>query len=293
MPQQSFVRRAVLSDAIRPAAACALVAFVTMAAFSADAEEPEFVVADGRRHLFNPTPRESRREIAADRPDTTESPITVDAGALQLEMSVFDISKNGDERAWAVAPFNLKLGLTPSLDVQFVFDPFLRVRDAAGAWTDGVGDFTLRLKANLFGNDGGPAALAIMPFIKFPTASDDLGNDEFEGGVIVPFSLDLAPGVGLGLMLEGDVAYDDADGDHDFDLVHTAVLGFDVTDSVGWFIEYVGAIGSDASLPYRAELGSGFTIAVTPDLMLDAGVRLGLEGDADDAGLFAGLTVRF
>jgi hypothetical protein len=278
-----FVGRAVMSNANHPTGSCALIALV---AFAAGEEETAVILADGPHHLFNPTPRESRRDLAADRPDTTESPITADAGALQLEMSIFDFSKNGDERAWAVAPFNLKLGLTPSVDVQFVLDPILRVRG-------GAGDFILRFKANLFGNDRGAAALAIMPFIKFPTASNDRGNDEFEGGVILPYSLDLAPGVGLGLMLEGDVVYDDEDGDHDFDLVHTAVLGFDVTDSVGWFIEYVGAIGSDAALPYRAELGSGFTLAITPDLMLDAGLRLGLEGDADDVGVFAGLTVRF
>ncbi|MEE9212565.1 MAG: hypothetical protein V3U29_07920, partial [Phycisphaeraceae bacterium] len=31
-------------------------------------------------HLFNPTPRHLMRDLSADRPDVTESPITVDAG---------------------------------------------------------------------------------------------------------------------------------------------------------------------------------------------------------------------
>ena len=41
-------------------------------------------------NLFNPTPRELMREMSTDRPDTTESPYTVDAGHYQVEMSFVD-----------------------------------------------------------------------------------------------------------------------------------------------------------------------------------------------------------
>ncbi|MFN9973748.1 MAG: transporter, partial [Phycisphaerae bacterium] len=43
-------------------------------------------------HLFNPTPRELLREVDTDRPDTTESPHTVDAGHFQIEFSFVDYS---------------------------------------------------------------------------------------------------------------------------------------------------------------------------------------------------------
>ena len=56
--------------------------------------------------LLNPTPREHWRPLSADRPDFTESPYTVDAGAMQLEMSFAEYAKNGDVDAWAVAPAN-------------------------------------------------------------------------------------------------------------------------------------------------------------------------------------------
>ena len=45
--------------------------------------------------LFNPTPRELWRPLSADRPDFTESPFTVDAGALQLELSFVDYAITG------------------------------------------------------------------------------------------------------------------------------------------------------------------------------------------------------
>ena len=53
--------------------------------------------------LLNPTPRELWRPMSADRPDFTESPFTVDAGAVQLELSFVDYTKNGEEEAWTVA----------------------------------------------------------------------------------------------------------------------------------------------------------------------------------------------
>ena len=41
-------------------------------------------------HLFNPVPDGELRELSPDRPDTTESPITVDAGRFVIEASYFD-----------------------------------------------------------------------------------------------------------------------------------------------------------------------------------------------------------
>ena len=113
--------------------------------------------------LLNPTPRELRRPMSADRPDFTESPYTVDAGAVQLEMSFFDYAKNGDAEAWTIAPANLKLGLLNDVDLQFVFDPYVHADDGAKTH-DGFGDMQLRLKINLWGNDGGETAFGFMPF---------------------------------------------------------------------------------------------------------------------------------
>ena len=81
---------------------------------------------------------------------------------------------------------------------------------------DGFGDDTqIRLKINLWGNDGpqpgfGDTALAIMPFVKFPTGSGDLTNDHVEGGVILPLAVALPDEFGLGLMAEVDVVYNEA-----------------------------------------------------------------------------------
>jgi hypothetical protein len=249
-------------------------------------------------HLFSPTPRELMRELSADRPDTTESPYTVDAGHAQLEMSfvdfVYDDEHGVRTRAFTVAPFNLKLGVLNNVDVQFLIDPYVEIDldDGADERFDGFGDAQLRLKVNLWGNDGGRTAFAVMPYVKFPTGDDELTNDHVEGGVILPFATELPAGFALGLMAEFDVVYDDADDDYDVELLHTAALGHDIIGRLAGYVEYIGIAPLHGDADYQALLGAGVTHALSDDVQLDAGVNFGLTGDADDYNVFAGITVR-
>src|SRR5687768_14901434 len=62
--------------------------------------------------LFDPTPKHLMREMSTDRPDTTESPFTVDAGHFQVELSLFDYAyddhEGGSAETFAILPTNLK-----------------------------------------------------------------------------------------------------------------------------------------------------------------------------------------
>jgi hypothetical protein len=246
--------------------------------------------------IFNPVPAELLRPLSADRPDTTESPYTVDAGHVQIESSVFDWVRDGDDDTLTIASLNFKVGLLHNLDIQFIVDPYVR-SDAEGAGNggvnDGFGDSQIRLKLNLWGNDGGRTAMAVMPFIKVPTADEPLGNGEVDGGVILPFSIDLTEGLSLGLMAEFDAVYDEDDDNYDLGFVHTAVLGFDLTERVGAFVEYVGVWGSDSSIPYSASTGAGVTFALNDNCQLDCGLNFALNDATDDFNPFAGFTIRF
>src|SRR5688572_26356852 len=119
-------------------------------------------------HLFNPTPREHMREMSTDRPDTTESAYTVDAGHFQIEMDLASFTRDrhtperdGGSESWSFLNTNFKLGLTNNIDLQIVAPIYTHVRRGP----EGFGDLTLRMKWNLWGNDGGPTALALMPFV--------------------------------------------------------------------------------------------------------------------------------
>ena len=237
-------------------------------------------------NLFDPVPADRLRDLSADRPDATESPVTVDAGHFQIEASLFDWGRERSADTYTAMSTNLKAGLTDSTDIQFVFDSYVW-DESGGTAVEGFGDVTMRFKWNLWGNDGGETALALFPFVKIPTGTA-LSNGEWEGGLIVPFSMDLADRWGLGLMAELDVV--DGGGSHEFEFVHTAVLGHDFTEKAGVFLEYIGLAAEDR---YEASAAAGLTYRLGENLMLDGGCRIGLNDEAEDIGLFTGFTVRF
>lgn len=252
-------------------------------------------------HLFRATPNDLLRDLSTDRPDLTESPYTVDAGHVQLEMDLVAYSRDeeGDSRAesWGVAPINLKFGLTPSADLQIVVETHRRDRATdlvTGERFDasGFGDVTLRLKRNLWGNDAGATAFALMPFVKLPTADDAIGNGAVEGGLIVPLAVGLPSDFGLGLMGEVDWL-EDGDGDgHHAEWIGTATVGRDVAGPFGAFVEIAAAARPEREGNTIATLDIGVTAALSSNAQLDGGVLLGVSDDADDRAFFLGLSLR-
>ena len=250
-------------------------------------------------HLFNPTPRLQMRDMSTDRPDTTESPYTVDAGHVQVELSFFDYTRDdfsdGDFEALSLLPTNLKLGLLNNADVQLVFEPYAReeLDDADGGKVDGMGATQIRFKLNLWGNDEGNTALALMPFVQLPTADDELGaTDHVEGGLIVPLAMSLPQEWSLGVMAEIDAVRDDADEGYGAQFVHTATVGHDIAGDLAGYVEVIGIASHDLGLGYIAVLGGGLTYGLSADMQLDTGVNVGLSDDADDLNAFLGLSVR-
>ncbi|TPW17904.1 MAG: manganese/zinc/iron transport system permease protein [bacterium] len=247
--------------------------------------------------LFHPRPRESMRELSTDRPDITESPYTVDAGHFQLEADAVSFASNKEDdqttETFGLAELNLKAGLTDRSDLQLVIPVFLRESSSepsADGARSGVGDLSVRVKWNAFGNDAGATALAFMPFITLPVAADGLGVAEPTIGLIVPFSVDLAPGWGLGTMVEADWVSDGED--RSLDLVTSLVVGRDVTSTFGAFVEGVTVVSTAPDGPFQALLNGGVTLALSPNARLDGGVRVGLTDSTEDLGLFLGLALR-
>ena len=74
-----------------------------------------------QHNLFHPTPREHMRELSADRPDATESPITVDVAHLQLEIRFFAYTHNNHNSeevdSWSVVDMHEKIGVLNDVDV--------------------------------------------------------------------------------------------------------------------------------------------------------------------------------
>lgn len=258
-----------------------------------------------RYHLFNPVPKELMREISTDRPDQTESAYTVDAGHYQLEMTFFDYTYDrhnptgavSDADALSIAPVNLKVGLLNNADLQLLFDPYISEKTVETSRVErrrGVGDLQTRLKINLWGNDGGTTALALMPFVKFPTNSDGLGNDEVEGGLIVPLAVALPGAWGMGLMTEFDFNEDvENAGDLRTDFINSVTFAHPIAGDLNGYVEFFSKITEGFKSDWIGMVDAGLTYGLTEDIQLDAGINVGVTRAADDFNPFCGLSVRY
>jgi hypothetical protein len=272
---------------VRAAAVSAFWIGRAAAAEHAPEAQPSLAGADaqGSYNLLHPTPRERMREMSTDRPDTTESPISVDAGHFQVEMDAVSVARDEGVTDLALGSLNLKLGLTSFSDLQVVVEPYHRVETESG-----FGDLTLRNKYNVWGNDGGPTAFGLMPFVTLPTASEGFGSDHVEGGLIAPLGIEGPLGWGFGTMAEVDAVWrGDA---YAGELVLTGTAGHDIWQALGGFIELASTLPLDGE---AAALGanSGLTLGLSDDIVLDAGVRVGLNDAAEDFSSFLGGSARY
>lgn len=274
----------------------AVAAFVLAASFG----NASHAADKSRYSLLNPTPEALLRDMSTDRPDKTESPYTVDAGRFQIETDLVaythDIQDGITTRTLDVAPFNLKAGLTNDTDLQFVYGAFSRTSTSGRGWIEtdsGTGDFLIRLKHNIWGNDGGTAAFAVMPFVKLPANTLADLNDDVEGGVIFPLAIDIGHGMGLGLMSEIDMLKSATGSGYQPTFVNSATVSFELTSRLGLYVEAFVERSAESGAGTVVTIDGGFTFAVTKNLQLDAGASIGATRAADDLNIFAGLSRRY
>ncbi len=239
------------------------------------------------------------RELSTDRPDKTESAFTVPAHRWQLEADafIFRLDEHGTDPAiarttgWSAAAVNLKLGITDRLDVQFILPAWneqeQKFADGHRERTRGWSDFTIRAKLNLFENDRGDTAMALMPFFTLPTAGGAFGSDSIEAGLIVPLAAKLGGGWNLGTMIEADLRREDRR--PTFAGIASATLSHDITERLTGYVEW----WNEWTRPgWASTFDAGLTFRITPNAQLDAGANIGLTRSADDLVVFAGVSIR-
>jgi len=255
--------------------------------------------------LFNPTPTADLRALCTDRPTKSTGPCTVDAGKLQLESDVFNVTIDNVGGAttdtWLAANPTLKLGLTNTLDVEVNIAPWeiVTVRDHASGKTfhaQGVGDLFLRAKWSLVGDDGGSFAFAFVPYVKIPTANHQIGNGAVEGGLIAATNINLPKGWSLTIDPEiDDLKNADDNGRHaniSGLLSFSHALSKEVTGSAEvWSDVNFDPAGQVTQASF--DLGLAWIPAKAPTFQLDGGVNLGLNRATPGVQTYVGVSKRF
>jgi hypothetical protein len=244
-------------------------------------------------NLFNPVPKHLLRSMHTDRPDVTESPIPVDAGHFQLESDLFKTTRNGTSVENNYSLVNLKLGLSPRTDLQLVVESYVQAytKDNKGHKinrSSGFGDLTLRLKHNLWGSDEGKTAFALMPYVNFPTST---GHKAIEGGIVLPFSLDLENGFGLGTQIQLYLLKSAQESGYHAGILQSFVIGKELGKALETFVESYYAYDFEVK-KFELSVNSGLAYSLSANLKLDAGFNIGLTKNTDKV-YFIGFSFRY
>jgi hypothetical protein len=248
-----------------------------------------------------PVPRNRLRDLQPDRPGVTESPFTVDAGHVQLEMDAFRLRNSGSgqdlrTRDWHLAYSMIKLGLSRRTDVQLEMPLYSNTKQRAATdhqWQSrqsGFGDVTVRVKHNFIGDDQkGIFAMSVIGYARLPSGGA-LGSGAVEYGLVLPVDIELADHVNLEVQLETELSYDREQARRYASLQPSMALEYDFTKRVGLLTEGFMKWNS-----LESSWQTGMNIApffkITSNFEVDMGTQLALDKIADHE-YFVGFTLR-
>jgi hypothetical protein len=222
------------------------------------------------------------------RPLTTDDAYTVDKGTFQLEAGV-DATRQDNHDREDYPNLTLAYGLLEQLDLE-IGSGYLFFDPKEGKRENGLGDTELKLKYRPIDEKGWIPSLAVSGTLKIPTASDSkgLGSGQTDFGI----NAIATKGIGERWLVHLNLGYtfigeDGVDNEMNYSLGGQFIL----TDKWTLVAEVVGINnfnGRQGDDPFSGLIGTCYTLA--ENIVLDAGVEIGMSKAAPDFRITAGLT---
>ena len=216
--------------------------------------------------------------VPASRAQVTEVPQTIEPGGVLIRMDAIsfgaqqDTSAPNQYKALAVGTTIVSAGITDSLDMEFGAQLFLRdtFSTQGSEHTDsGIGDITLRPKWTFWKDPSSGQEAAIIPYVMVPTNSSAVGNNFVEGGVIVPWSRDIAAGLKAGAMIEWDELRNVANTRYDSRWYASAVIKWSLGDRIGAYAETTASLSTAGTGADSGMIGGGVNLNASGNFQWD------------------------
>jgi len=152
----------------------------------------------------------------------------------------------------------------------------------------------VRAKINLWGNDGGSSAAALIPYVKAPSAPIGIGNGAAEEGLIAPLALTLPNNFTLLLIPEVDAFKDSADDGRHANLIFDINLSREVIKNVTAYVELWSDYNDDPIVKTtQVSFDTALSWIVLSNVQLDVGANFGLNSATPAVQVYTGLSQRF
>jgi hypothetical protein len=214
---------------------------------------------------------EPELEIIGDRPDFTESAVTIPRLHLQGELGVA-YSTIGDEEVLSAPNLLLRCGLVDHLEFR-LGAPSVETSFTGSATATEPSGAEVGIKAAT--SLGSGWAVGLLPYAVVPLKKRQWSDTGLESGLKGLWAVDLSDVVSLGgnvgVIFYG-IAADRAEVEPEY--LASLSLGLSPLDWLGVFVECYGLMNNDGAVAAVAD--GGFTFLVAPWLQLDAHSGVGL-----------------
>jgi hypothetical protein len=238
----------------------------------------------------------AQKELVTDRPDQTESSITVPHKSLQIETGFLMESKVTDVHEFKDFAYNttlLRYGLQDNFELRVGLEYLASsVKTKSGPVNstvnvDGFSPLYLGFKVMVREEDGILPEIAFLGGLNLPhTADEEYQTDYSAPSFRFAFSHTLSNMFSLGYNLGAE--WDGFTADPEY--YYSFVVGAAITENIGGFIETYGTMPEKS--PSEHLVDAGLTWLVTPVFQLDISGGLGLNNEAIDNFVSLGFTYR-
>jgi hypothetical protein len=213
------------------------------------------------------------------RSQVTEPAQTIEPGAILMRMDAISLGVDpqttapNQYKAVAVGTTIVSFGVTDAVDMELGAQLFLRNTYTSDTGEDqthsGVGDLTFRPKWTFWKDPSSGQEAAIVPYVLVPTNSSAVGNNKVEGGLILPWSMDIATGTKAGAMVEWDEFRNISNTRYDTRWYGSAYFKWDLGDTFGAYAETTLSDSTAGSSTASETLGGGATLSLSKHFTWD------------------------
>lgn len=249
---------------------------------------------------FSGGPPSMCEPLETDRPDYTESPVTVGYGVVQLEMGytyTYDSDPAGSTRTHSYPGALLRVGMLAEwfeLQIEWGFtDERENVFGGVTDTTSGAEDLELGCKVALTPQECLLPETALLLQMAVPTGSAADSADEVLPGFIYVYGWDISDDWTTAGQTQLNRALDGVTNEPYVEFSQSWTVGVSLTERIGGYSEWFVLAPSGADTDHTQHYyDGGFTYLVNNNLQLDLEAGIGLNGAADDYFIGTGLAVR-
>lgn len=249
---------------------------------------------------------ETPAELVTDRPDQTESAVTVPDGSLQVEVGVQlerDQASGRSSVRFEAPGTLLRWGLSERFELRLAWPGAIWseiTSNAAGERrrdrSRGVTDPEVGAKLGwLARGNGDRLDLALLGHLTLPAGDDELGSPRADPSLRICASLPVNDRVDVGLNLGWETASTARPSGGQTTAtrwIYTVAAGFDLSPRWGAFVELFGDLPASDPTPAAHSLDAGLTLLLSPRLQLDLVAGRGWSRAAPDRFVGLGISVR-